>query len=106
LRLDLGQSDGATLRAVYAFLDSIGCRFLAPHLDHYKGSAELVPKVKDLSISESHIGTFEPALSFRKLYVEEGHSHTPQTSCRWSSGCPRSATTRSSSPPTTRAPVA
>ena len=30
-----GDSDATTLNGVYYFLDLLGCRFLAPQLDHY-----------------------------------------------------------------------
>src|SRR5205807_2074037 len=47
-----GKTDRATLHAVYAFLDSVGCRFLAPQLDHYRGSAEAIPKMPDIRADE------------------------------------------------------
>ncbi len=70
----IGMTGRSTLYAVYQFLDSAGCSFLAPQFSHYKGSAEVVPHSPDISLV--HDLHSSPSLSFRKLYVEEGHSHT------------------------------
>ena len=59
---------------VYRFLDDLGCRWLAPGLDHYRGGAERIPLKPTLTIPTG-LHTENPALKFRKLYVEEGLSH-------------------------------
>src|SRR5256885_13618086 len=61
-----------TLADAYQMLERAGVRFLAPQFDFYHGSAEFIPK--QLSLQPVHRA--EPKLRFRKLYVEEGHSHT------------------------------
>jgi hypothetical protein len=66
-----GQTDGATLRAVYVFLDSLGGRFLSPQFDFYQGAGEVIPKSRTLRLSGA-LGMSEPKLRFRKLYVESG----------------------------------
>lgn len=68
----------STLYAVYDLLDRLGCRWLAPNFNHYQGSAEFVPKSKDLAVDLSKPIVEKPALAIRKLYVEEGHSHNAE----------------------------
>jgi hypothetical protein len=68
-----GKTGSSTLNAAYAFLDALGCRFLAPQYDHYRGSAEIVPKAPSITFTAGAIAA-RPALRYRKLYVEEGHS--------------------------------
>ncbi|HET6453190.1 MAG TPA: DUF4838 domain-containing protein [Armatimonadota bacterium] len=68
----------STLYAVYDLLDRLGCRWLAPNFNHYQGVAEFVPKSRDLAIDLSQPIVEKPALSIRKLYVEEGHSHNAE----------------------------
>jgi hypothetical protein len=70
----IGNSDAAVLTAVYRYLDAQGCRFLSPEFDFYHGSAEIIPKHALIPLKKSITG--QPRLKFRKLYVEEGHSHT------------------------------
>jgi hypothetical protein len=74
-RLDIvGVRDRATLNAVYEFLRLLGCRWLAPKFDHYKGTAEFIPS-KPTIVYEADDYFHDPQLVIRKLYVEEGHSH-------------------------------
>ena len=73
----VGARGRATLFAVYDYLDAQGCRFLAPKFDHYHGAAEVIPPRGRLSHLESSASP--PKLAFRKLYVEEGHSHDAQS---------------------------
>lgn len=73
-----GKSDRAVLYAAYQFLDALGCRFLAPELDYYHGSAEVIPNSGTLIWPERRAIESKPAFAFRKLYVEEGHSHTAE----------------------------
>jgi hypothetical protein len=61
-----------TLADAYQMLENAGVRFLAPQFDFYHGAAEFAPK--ELILQPAHRP--EPKLKFRKLYVEEGHSHT------------------------------
>ena len=75
-RVKIAGSNGyMTLFGAYQYLDAQGCRFLSPALDVYHGSAEIIPRNQSLT-TEKISG--KPALKFRKLYVEEGHSHTPE----------------------------
>jgi hypothetical protein len=73
-----GSNGRSTIHAAYTFLDMLGCRFLAPRLSHYNGSAEVIPSQKNLSFDPAHEIELKAQLAFRKLYVEEGHSHTPE----------------------------
>ncbi|HWB54551.1 MAG TPA: DUF4838 domain-containing protein [Tepidisphaeraceae bacterium] len=72
-----GATDGATLHAVYVFLDHLGCRFLAPQFEQYDGNAEVIPHSTSLT-AEGPYDTFKPAFKFRKLCIGEGHSFTPE----------------------------
>jgi hypothetical protein len=69
-----GATGRSLLYAVYRLLEQLGCRFLAPHLDLYAGSGEVVPRAMDLSIPVSRTRS-EPVMAYRKIYVEEGRSH-------------------------------
>jgi len=71
----LGGSPHATLYAVYQFLESQGCRFLAPSFDHYKGHAEVIPHLNEIIVKPM---ASNPVLAYRKVYVEEGHSHNTE----------------------------
>ncbi len=71
----IGADDRGTLYAVYDLLERLGCRWLAPALAFYQGAHEYVPKCETLSLSLSEDVLQRPALKYRKLYVEEGHSH-------------------------------
>jgi hypothetical protein len=72
-----GTTPRGTLHGVYVFLDSLGYRFLAPGFDHYKGTNEVVPKRGTVEADASRLtDPSSPVMKFRKLYVEEGHSHT------------------------------
>jgi hypothetical protein len=70
-----GDAPDGVLNASYKFLDLLGCRFLAPQFNHYNGGAEIIPKTKTLTLKLDSPSDSDPRLKFRKLYVEEGHSH-------------------------------
>ena len=61
------------LEATYYLLDHAGCRFLAPNFE--KGN-EVVPAKLDFTLDRPIVR--KAKLKFRKIYVEEGHSHTPE----------------------------
>jgi hypothetical protein len=70
-----GNTDRATLYAVYAFLENLGCRWFAPNFDFYgAATGEYVPHrtAPELAIRST---VERPAFRWRKLYVEEGRSH-------------------------------
>jgi hypothetical protein len=73
-----GASDRGTLYGVYAFLEKLGCRWFAPNFSFY-GSAtgELVPHVANPVVDNWNI-VEKPAFRWRKLYIEEGWSHTEE----------------------------
>ena len=70
-----GGSDLELLHAAYRFLDLLGCRFLAPQYDHYRGAAAVIPQKKTITLSLDKPIVSQPKLAFRKLYIEEGISH-------------------------------
>ncbi len=70
-----GSNGYMTLFAAYQYLDGQGCRFLSPALDFYQGAAEIIPGKRSLTAVKV---SGKPAMKLRKLYVEEGHSHTPE----------------------------
>jgi hypothetical protein len=71
-----GGSPVGLLLGVYQLLGQNGCRFLAPGLSHYGGSAEIVPRTGTIKFSDAGSAA---RLPYRKLYVEEGHSHTAES---------------------------
>lgn len=73
--LVVGADDRGTLYAVYDLLQRLGCRWLSPAFAFYQGAFETVPKTEQLSLFLKDDIIEKPALKYRKLYVEEGHSH-------------------------------
>jgi hypothetical protein len=73
-----GASDRGTLYAVYALLEKLGCRWFAPNFSFY-GSAtgELVPHIANPAVNDWNV-VEKPAFKWRKLYIEEGWSHTEE----------------------------
>ena len=71
-----GSNANMLLAGTYFLLDQLGCRFLAPQFDHYRGAAEVVPRNPSLALPKlDHPIVRRPQLKYRKLYVEEGISH-------------------------------
>jgi hypothetical protein len=71
----VGSNDFMLLAGTYRLLDEVGCRFLAPQFAHYHGAAEIIPTLKAIAPRLESSLVRAPKLKFRKLYVEEGHSH-------------------------------
>ncbi len=72
----VGADDRGTLYGVYDLLERLGCRWLAPAFSYYQGAHEIVPKFTTLRLSLDGEIVEKSALIYRKLYVEEGRSHT------------------------------
>ncbi|HUX27536.1 MAG TPA: DUF4838 domain-containing protein, partial [Terracidiphilus sp.] len=73
-----GGSGRGTLYGVYAFLEKLGCRWFAPNFDFYGAAGgELVPHIAAPAVGDWNI-VERPAFKWRKLYIEEGHSHTTE----------------------------
>jgi hypothetical protein len=73
-----GDTDRAVLFAVYDLLERLGCRWLAPQFDFYKGEAEVIPSVPELALQLDKTIVERPNFPIRKLDVEEGRSHTTE----------------------------
>jgi hypothetical protein len=74
-----GASDRGTLYGVYAFLEKLGCRWFAPNFDYYgAATGEVVPHLSDPTVGDWNI-VERPAFKWRKLFVEEGKSHTAES---------------------------
>lgn len=73
-----GARNRATLYATYDFLAKLGCRWLAPKFDHYKGTSEIVPRKRTIEYRAEGADRHTSQLVIRKLYVEEGHSHNAE----------------------------
>lgn len=58
-----------TLFAVYAFLERIGCCWLAPGFGHYKGMHEFVPERETIKVDHCEIKR-EPDFVYRNFYTE------------------------------------
>lgn len=87
--LVIGARGRALLNGTYALLDRLGCRWLAPEFDHYEGTAQLVPRTQRLTLQLDRPLISCPAFAYRKLYVEEGHSHTTESLLRIIEWMPR-----------------
>lgn len=74
----VGGRDRSTLYAAYDFLYLLGCRWLAPKFDHYKGTSEYVPSKRTVEYEASAVYTHTSRYTIRKQYVEEGHSHNAE----------------------------
>lgn len=73
-----GQTGRGTLYGVYAFLEKLGCRWFAPQFDFYGAAGgEFVPHLAAPEVGDWQIRE-RPAFQWRKLYIEEGHSHTTE----------------------------
>ena len=78
LALGAGSGRGA-LYAVYDVLERLGCRWLAPQLEFYHGSGEIVPRRPTLAYESRGEVRERPAMALRTLDVEEGLSHDSAT---------------------------
>jgi hypothetical protein len=76
LLLVVGADEGGVLYAVYDLLERLGCVWAAPAFGFYEGMHEFVPNKPTLRLSLPEDVIEQPVLKYRKLYVEEGHSHT------------------------------
>jgi hypothetical protein len=73
-----GISDRGTLYAVYAFLETLGCRWMAPNFAFYGAAGgEFVPRNPAALIGELDRSD-KPSFQWRKKYVEEGESHNTE----------------------------
>ncbi|EDY47214.1 hypothetical protein SSCG_00242 [Streptomyces clavuligerus] len=75
--LAAGISSWSSLYAVFALLERAGVRFFAPALPGYGGGGEHVPRDTALTLPATAL-LEEPAWAWRRKYVEEGTSHTPE----------------------------
>jgi len=74
----IGGDSRGIIYAVYAFLQQLGCRWIAPDYDFFEGSSRYIPSLPDLTYH--HQGDFvdKPEMKYRKFYVEEGKSHNTE----------------------------
>ena len=71
-----GQTERAALYATYAFLEELGCRWLAPAFDFYKGIGhEVVPRLRDWEPRPGR-RRFQPTFLYRRRTLDEGRSST------------------------------
>ncbi len=73
-----GARDRSVVYAAYDLLGRLGCKWLAPEYSFYGDSSEVVPKQSKLTLDIGKPIAEKPAMKFRKLYVEEGHSHNAE----------------------------
>lgn len=72
-----GSNPRSVLFGVYDLLERLGVRFFAPSFNFYQGYAEQVPRQSHLATLA--LGLLQTAsLQYRRLYVEEGWSHTAE----------------------------
>ncbi|MFB6217664.1 MAG: DUF4838 domain-containing protein [Halobacteriaceae archaeon] len=73
-----GTTHRGTLYAVYALLERVGVRFFAPDFAFYEGRHERVPERESVAFDPLD-RVAAPDVQYRRKYVEEGISHTPET---------------------------
>ena len=73
-----GARDRSILYVAYDLLERLGCKWLAPKYAFYGDSAEVVPKKAKLVLELDGPVVEIPKMKFRKLYVEEGHTHSAE----------------------------
>lgn len=71
-----GHSDRALLYSVYDFLGKLGCVWLAPDFNHYKGNAEIIPLKPELNFNYTGKTEEHPVLEYRKLDVAGARNNT------------------------------
>lgn len=69
-----GDSRGI-IYAVYAFLQQLGCRWIAPDYDFFEGSSRYIPSLPELIYRHQVDLIAKPEMKYRKFCVEEGKSH-------------------------------
>lgn len=74
----VGINPRATLFAVYDFLNQLGCQWVTPDFEFFGGSNRMIPKKIDLEFVYDGKKTETPVFKYRKLYIEEGKTHTLQ----------------------------
>ena len=68
----------ATLYAVYALLEHLGCRWFAPNFSFYgDATGEFIPHTATPTIDTLDLSE-KASFPWRKKYVEEGHTHTTE----------------------------
>ena len=74
-----GRNQRGTLYAVYALLEALGARWYAPDFSFYRGAGggEDIPQRASLSLQPMQ-RTERPDYKYRKKYVEEGYTFTPE----------------------------
>lgn len=70
-----GGNDRSVIYSVYAFLESLGCRWVAPEYVFYEGRSSLIPSVRKLVCRTAGDVVVDKVFKYRKFYVEEGLSH-------------------------------
>ncbi len=73
----VGNDARGTLYAVYAALEAVGVRFLAPAYGFYHGYNEIVPHARSLVFPETSC-VQQPAFRFRKIYVDGSFTQNPE----------------------------
>jgi hypothetical protein len=71
-----GGSRYAVLQSVYRSMHNAGCRFLSPAFGYYEDEHEIVRQKARSNLALLTLKRMRPAFKYRKLYVEEGLSHT------------------------------
>jgi hypothetical protein len=74
-----GGSDRALLYSVYDLLARLGCQWLAPEFEYYRGAAEVVPRSDSLVYRPADPGVERPALAVRTLDVAQAASEDTAT---------------------------
>lgn len=77
-----GSNSRALLYAVYHLLERCGCCWLSPDFQFYNRRHEIVPQKDRIEVSIRSVILEGPDMKYRKLYVEEGLSHTTENLLR------------------------
>lgn len=72
----IGGNDRSVIYSVYTFLNKIGCQWFSPEFSFFEGRSQKIPFIPELKYEQTNDLIENPAFSYRKLYVEEGITHT------------------------------
>lgn len=74
-----GGDERGLLYAVYDFLGRLGCRWVAPEFSFFEGTSTFIPEIAKITYAADADVSARPEMKYRKLYVEEGLTHSEES---------------------------